>query len=284
MPALILALSMPLVAGCASTEAMQDQVIALDLSGPRPAVQVSIGGNTPEPWVFDTGAEGSMIDVARARAWGLPEQRAILIGSPAGGEPVEGFVTSVRDVSVGGVSVHAVEMTAGPPLVPLAGVLSPNIFTGQLVTVDFARAELRIGDRSTAPNSAGTPYASLGGGHALPAIGIDMGGRVFSALIDTGAPGGLTVPYSMASSLPLSSEPVQVGIARFMDGEHPRYRATLGGTVKVGAMILANPEIEFIDGLPFVSIGMGLLRRMSITLDPEARLTWAETSGRDAPG
>ena len=85
LPALVLALSTSLVAACASTEARQQQVIPLDLSGPRPAVQVSIGGRQPEPWVFDTGSEGSIVDVARARAWNLPEQRPVLIGSPAGG-------------------------------------------------------------------------------------------------------------------------------------------------------------------------------------------------------
>ena len=163
-------------------------------------------------------------------------------------------------------------------MVPLAGVLSPNIFAGRLVTVDFGRGELRIGDRNAAPLGVGSPYANLHDGHALPAIGVDVGGQAFNALIDTGAPGGLTFPYSMASSLPLTSAPVRVGTVRFVDGEHARYSATLVGDVRVGALTLTNPEVELIDGLPFVNIGMGLLRGMSITLDPEARLVWLEPS------
>jgi hypothetical protein len=96
--------------------------------------------------------------------------------------------------------------------------------------------------------------------------------------MDSGAPGGLVFPYSMASSLPLAAAPVLVGHARFVDGVHDRYQATLNGQVQIGPLTLDHPQVEFIDGLPELNVGMGLLRRMRITLDPEAQVDWAEAT------
>lgn len=251
--------------------------IPLDLSGPRPAVSVSVNGGAPELWTFDTGAGGTLMNVDHARALNLPEEQPVQIGSPAGGTPMQGFLTTAN-LTVGGHTLPATHIVAAPATLPdRGGVLSPLAFSGQLVTFDFAHARVRITDKTAAntPTTAPTPYTGTGRGHQLPGISVALGDQTWSAHIDTGAPGGIHFPYAMAASLPLAAPPVQTGVAHFVDGEHARYSATLNGRLSVGPLTLDNPQIEFIDGLPFVNVGMDLLSHMTITLDPEAQQSWA---------
>jgi hypothetical protein len=175
----------------------------------------------------------------------------------------------------------ATHIVAAPATLPdRGGVLSPFAFAGQLVTFDFAHARVRVADKTPAntPASAPLPYTGTGRGHQLPSINVVLGDQTWAAHIDTGAPGGIHFPYAMASSLPLAAPPVRTGVAHFVDGEHARYSAALNGRISVGPLTLDNPQIEFIDGLPFVNVGMDLLRQMTITLDPAAQQSWAATN------
>jgi hypothetical protein len=251
--------------------------IPLDMSGPRPAVSISINGQPAELWTFDTGAGGTIMNIDRARALGLPEEQPVQIGSPAGGTPQQGFLTTVASLSIGGHAMPPTHVVAAPATLPnRTGVLSPNAFAGELVTFDFAHNRVRIADKTAAntPQGAAIPYGDTGRGHRLPSIPVALGGQTWSAHIDTGAPGGIHFPYALASSLPLAAAPVQTGVAHFVDGDHARYHATLNGRLQVGPLTLDNPEIDFIDGLPLVNVGMGLLSRMTITVDPAAEQTW----------
>ena len=263
-----------------STAAYADPTldIPLDLSGTRPAVAISIGGAPAELWIFDTGAGGTVINIDRARALNLPEEQPVRLGSPAGGTPQEGFMTTLNGASINGVALPALRVVAAPSLMPdRGGVLSPNAFRGRLVTFDFAHSIAHVSDKTPAniPSGEATPYSGGGGHHALPSIPVTVNGQALEAHLDSGSPGGLTLPYSMAASLPLAAPPVQTGVARFVDGTHPRYTATLNGHAQVGPLSLDNPQIEFIDGLPMVNIGMRLLSQMKVTLDPEQQRSWA---------
>ena len=257
------------------------QIIPLDLTGSRPAVSVSIGGAPPELWVFDTGAMGAAINMDRARALNLPEEQPVQLGSPAGGTPMQGFFTTLSNARVGDVALAPFQIVAAPSLVPgRGGVMSPAVFSGKLLTLDFAQSQLRITDKSpaTLPRGPATPYEGARAGHALPSISITINGQTLHGHIDTGSPGALILPYAMAASLPLAAPAVQVGVAHFVDGVHPRYSATLNGDVQVGPLTLHNPEIGFIDGLPTLNVGTQLLTQMTIVLDPAEQRSWALAS------
>ncbi len=262
-----------------------EQTIPLDLSGPRPSVSVSINGGAPELWVFDTGAGSSVMNIDRATALNLPHEADVRLGSPIGGTPQLGFMTTLTNVTAGGVAIPSMHIAAVPAIMAdRTGVLSPNVFRGQLVTFDFGHAQVRVSAKNaqTLPHGAATPYMG-NGAHLLPAVQVTLGSQSWIGHIDTGAPGGLTFPYTMASSLPLAGPPTLSGHARFVDGVHDRYHAQINGTVQVGPLTLVNPDIEFIDGLPNLNIGMGLLTRMTITLDPEEQRDWAVANPASPP-
>lgn len=270
------ALVSPVTLVVASAEA-QEQSFRFDMSGTRPALWVSVGDRPAELWIFDTGAAGNVVEIERARAWSLANNGPAQIGSPIGGTPMQGFRTSVSGARVGDTALpnfNAVAMPL-PAHLERAGVLSPNTFSGQLVTLDFAHNELRVRDKNAANTPAVAPTSYQSGGHPLPGIPVRLGDQEFVAHLDTGAPHTLTFPYDMAASLPLAAPPERVGVARFVDGERARYRAQLRGTVQVGPLTITDPEIGMIEGLPFLNVGMGLLNQMTITLDPAERLVWA---------
>lgn len=254
--------------------AAEPLILPLDLTGPRPTVRISLQGQAPETWVFDTGAGGSVINIERARALGLAEQGEVQVGSPAGGDPIRGFRTTITGARIGEVELPEFRAAAIPSMhgADHSGVLSPNAFSGRLVTFDFARSQVRIEDRAAGPTSEPTPYS---GRMPLPAIAVTVAGQSYEAHLDTGAPHAISFPYAMAQSLPLAAPPEQVGVARFVDGEHARYRAQIVGAVQVGPLTLTHPEVSMIDGLPSVNVGTRVLRQMVVTLDPERRVSWA---------
>jgi hypothetical protein len=256
-----------------------DLILPLDMTGPRPRMVVSVPGGETEPWVIDTGASGSVIDIERARRWGLPQLELIEVGSPAGGAPIQGFRTTIAGARIGDTALPDFHAAAIPQRVQHAehaGVLSPNIFSGRLVAFEFSQSRVRITDRANAPRGESTPYSV---NFPLPAITVSVAGQTFEAHMDTGAPQLVSFPYAAAASLPLAAAPEQVGVARFVDGEHPLYRAQIRGVLQIGPLVLGDPQVALTDGLPFVNVGTAALRQMTVTLDPERRVSWATLAG-----
>ena len=250
--------------------------IPLDLGGPKPLVTLKIGAADPVPVVFDTGASGNIIDVALARSLGLPDRGAAIVGSPAGGPTVEGYQTEIAEGQLGTVALRGATAVALPFPAPFArGVFGPNSFAGKLVTLDFGRSEIRISEKSaeTIPTGAFSSYSE--GPRGLPAAEVEIGDRRFEAHIDTGSNGELTFPAEYAAQLPLDGPLRPVGRARLATGaERELMGARIQGQVRVGPVLLENPRIVFMEGLPRVNIGMGVLRNLKIVLDPAERRSW----------
>ena len=256
--------------------AAAEEVITLDLSGPRPIAMLAIGDEPPVPVVFDTGASGNVIDVELARSLHLPELGPALVSSPAGGTPVEGFLTRLAEARLGGTQLHDVRAVALPLPVPNArGVFGPNSFAGRLVRIDFAAARVRILDKSPTTIPAGTSYPYSEGPRPLPGVPVEIGGVSYDGHLDSGSNGTLTFPRRLAEALPLDGPLHPVGQARLAGGEPVQILgARLRGTVRVGPVELQDPEVAFIEGLPRVNVGMGVLRGVTLVLDPAERRSW----------
>ena len=106
-------------------------------------------------------------------------------------------------------------------------------------------------------------YASQDG---LPMIPLTVAGRAVDAHLDSGSPGGISLPKPMAADLPLDTPPVEKHRARTVDKEFVILGAPLKGEVKLGRYTIENPDLSFTD-LPVAHVGFDLLRRYSVTLD-----------------
>jgi hypothetical protein len=247
----------------------------LNLEHGSPLVMIAIGGGEESYAIFDTGSQGAVVHIDYARAHGLPNEGPDYVVSPLGGDRIEGFRTTIREATLSGVAVPpfraaAVPLDLGTPV----AVISPDAFTGYLVTLDFAAAELRIFARD--PKAPPRGVESAYGQDSLPAIDATIGGHTYSAHLDTGADHTLSMSLSMAAGLALAAPPRLSGRIESVGARLDVYTAQLRGDVTVGPLVLHDPEIEFVDTQhPHMNVGMGLVRRMQITLDPEQRRVWS---------
>jgi predicted aspartyl protease len=252
------------------------EVIPLDLSGPRPLAMLSIGSEAAVPVIFDTGASSNVLDAEYAQSVHLPNQGSAVSTSPAGGGAQEGFRTTIAQGRLGGAVLRHVSAVVLPLGLPRArGVFSPNSFSGRLVFVDFTHEQIRITDRNSPqlPVTGGSPYSD--GPNGLPGIGVEIAGTTYDGHIDTGSNAALSLPRRLADQVPLESPLHVVGRARLPGGEEREIMgATIRGTVRIGPLTLLNPNVVFLEGLQRINVGMGVLRGVTIVLDPAGRRSW----------
>jgi hypothetical protein len=110
----------------------------------------------------------------------------------------------------------------------------------------------------------------------LPKVPIGIGGQVYHLDLDSGAPGGVTLPIRYEQDLPLSDIPAPVGQARTNAGAFPVFRASINGGVTLGEFSLDIAHIEFSDlrpgaAAPTGTIGSRVLGQFIVTLDATNR-------------
>jgi hypothetical protein len=266
------------ILGCTPTRAQPDQTIALDLSGPRPTAQLFIGSRPPVTVIFDTGAGANIVGTALAKALGLPDNGAIAVGSPGATAPLTGFVTAIPAARLGEATIddtHAVAIDLPMPLPGIAGVISPNSFSGRLVRFEFARGRAIVMDKTQGKLPAGeaSPY---GGemGHSLPAAEIDVAGTKMIAHLDSGSRFALCLPFEVAKQVPLKGKLVPIEAIRMTGAVHAAFAAQIDGMVHIGPLTLTDPQVVFEAGAPFANVGIKILKQMTLVLDPEEKRSW----------
>jgi hypothetical protein len=186
-------------------------------------------------------------------------------------------------------------------------VLGFNVFADALLTLDFPRKSLMV-DPGELPEPDGRTVLALAepdrdrlrglydpaiaprvraffgrgpgdsGVVAQPSVALTLGDRTFSCVMDTRAPGWLTLPDSLLPRFNLVSGPAEA------TGRGPtmgtmRLRLTrVAETLRLGDAVVAQPLVQFRDR-PGPLIGIDLMRAFAITLDQRngrVRFTRAE--------
>lgn len=276
MRTLILSLA---AAAASGAFAFADDAV-MDLSGPRPVVEVWFGESPPVSMIFDTGASGSAILPEYAESLGLPDLGMAAVQSGAGGARLEVQRTELSGrlgpYEFSGAQAVVFDMPLPGNGAPIAGVLSPRAFAnGRLLSLNFATGAITLANAgSPPPDSPSSPFE--GEQRPLPSIYAMIAGEQRLCHIDTGAPGALTLPWQDRDAFPLAAEPVQSGMARLVNGERPIYSADLVGVVEIGPVILENPEVQLLEGIRGCNIGMEILRQLIVTLDFETGQVWID--------
>lgn len=272
-------LTLPLLlAACAvdpsPAQARCEPPIALDLSGPRPQVMMTLGDSTPVKALFDTGATTSIVNVERVGAMGLPNSGPLLPPFDKF-HAKDGHQTKVTGLSIDGVAIGDLTLPALPlPLPGFAAIFGPSIFGDRLLTLDLAAGALTVCDKVEAslPDGPAQPYSPPP--FVLPTIPVEIDGETIAAHLDTGSGLGLSFPLAWAERLPLAEPLVQTGMAANHARKAPIYVSRLEGTVKVGPLTLDRPSVRFSDAVPGPNVGMALLRRLTLVIDPAGKRSW----------
>jgi predicted aspartyl protease len=245
--------------------------VSMGSFGPRPVIEATIGGKGPYRFLLDTGATGGVIDPGLAEELGLAPSGEVLVGSPLGNAPQAVGQVMSSSVEIGDLRLKNVvwatfdmqPMLAAPDAP--RGIISARWFQGVLVSMDFRNRLISFRTGELPPD--GEDVFQYEAEAPLPSVPVRIGTLDVECVLDTGSPGGITLPAAYADSLPLKSEPVEVARARTPDAEFSVLGAPLEGDVVIGTHRITDPEIRFTTVHPHGQIGQGLLSRFTVTLD-----------------
>lgn len=249
--------------------------IPFNLSTGRPVIDAVVGGNeVPVSLIFDTGSAGFLVSESLKDQAGLKEGPPMLVGSPAGGEPVSMNTVNVEQLKVGTLTVSEATALVIPPHAirsPGAdGVIGPRSIGANLVTINLASKTLSFPTQRPPTEASWQPLDEQG----LPSGILEIGGEEIPVHIDTGNPTGLMLPISYADRLPLQGELVEVGAVRTIDAELPIYLGKLDTEATIAGIRFQTDSVFLVD-LPLANIGNDALEGLSITIDmDEKKWSW----------
>lgn len=244
--------------------------LPLNMTNHVPVIEAKINGKGPYRFALDTGFGGLVeVTVALAEQLALPAIGEMKTGDPSGRSRRTVRLLRAESVDIGsahfrGVSVS--ESSRGNPG-ETDGVIGLNLFQGLLVKFDYVNGRCVIRSGSL-PAEGSLAYSNERG---VPSIGIDVYGVNAKVDIDSGSPAEVSLPLSMAKSLPLTAKPQVVGRGRTADGDFDVYGATLNGQVRVGGIVLTNPRLDFVSIFPNGHLGYRFLKNLIVTFDPTNR-------------
>lgn len=237
----------------------------LDFGG-RPGLNVRINGQGPFAFVVDTGASHTVIDLSLASELSLP----------AGGGG-----NTIKELAVGGMTVHDFGVMAGPLLRTPGngdtprGVLSALSFPGYLLTFDFPRRLITIHSGALGEPDHKTIFSYASG--EPPTVPVKVAGREFQVHLDTGAPFPLALPTKYKGEVPLEGPLEEGRKARTPSGEFPIYKGSVKGEIEIAGNKLALHEILFSDAVPYPGatphgqLGSAGLKDFAVTVDTSNR-------------
>ena len=114
----------------------------------------------------------------------------------------------------------------------------------------------------------GLKILSYNADRGIPNIDVDVAGVKVKTDIDSGSPALLSVPLSIAKSLPLAEEPKVVGHGRTVGNDFDIYAAPLKGEAHIGAITLTDPRVDFVEIFPVGNLGFRFLKDLVVTFDP----------------
>ncbi len=155
-------------------------------------IKARINDGEPMDFLFDTGANQTLIDRRLAAENLLDKQAAMKMNAAAGmvfGQATEIPRLQINELSIPGVQAMIVDLSAHARQLgkPIAGVLGNNVLNRFAVTIDYGKSQLIFRDFATYKAPAGAnivPFSDRRG----PVVKLQLNGKdeVF-CLVDTGA-------------------------------------------------------------------------------------------------
>ncbi len=244
--------------------------IPMALANHVPVIEAKVNGKGPFRFQVDSGY-GGMIQVspALAQTLSLPVIGEAIAGDPSGKNARTVHILHAESVDIGSAHFGQVDVgeMGGLVMEGVDGVIGLQLFTSLIVTFDYPNGRFEI-DGGGLPAADGTKVLTYSAEHGIPTIEVDVAGVKVKADIDSGSPALLSIPLSLAKSLPLAEEPRVVGHARTVSNEFDVYGASLKGEAHVGAVTLINPRLDFVEIFPIANLGFRFLKDYAVTFDP----------------
>ncbi len=262
----------------ANVAAPQNAGVAFSTESGRPVVVARV--NEQEmPVIFDSGSQGAVIAKSLADSLKLEVIGEAMVGSPYGGPPKTAFIVSLGSLSLGGVNavqtdaviIDDSQMPPGSPTL----VIGSNMFADHAVELDFATQMLHFS--SEMPGDAAN-WQKMDGRGMLKTT-LTIGQEKIDVTIDTGNPGGLNLPKSLADRLGIVLAPMPGRKIKTVDAEFPLYEGKVDQEVMLAGVPLRLGSTIFAD-IPSANAGAKTLDGLRLIIDTPRR-RWRLAGGMD---
>lgn len=240
--------------------------VAMNLQSRRPSISARINGGEPLEILYDTGSQGAVISQSLATKLDLKVIGEALIGSPAGGTPISAKVVMVDRLDIGNYQardIEAVIMDDGKLPANTNMIIGNNQFSGAQIELNFAEQRFRL---SIAANSDSAGWNSLDG-RGLPTATVTIGKEIIPLYIDSGNPGWLDLPKSVADKVPLKGPLRETGMIKLVDRSIARFAAPMDVVANVaGTDVRLVGDITFAE-FRFANLGSRALKTARLLID-----------------
>jgi hypothetical protein len=253
--------------------------------GHLPLIEVTIPDGPTGPMAFDTGAENSFI-ASRIRTSSAVEVTGTTqMGAGSDRDMVEVETVMVSNLQAGDYQLNDVGMilfdmpsfgSHQSTQETSLGVLSPNEFADNVLRIDFGNRLVKVyADSYPVPGTAQSYAAS---DWNLPEYDVTIGDVQFSAVLDSGNPFPILLPYHWMDRFELIGEPEIITQVQLVDGIANVWRANLNVPVILGEFTLPGIPLFFVEGQQQANIGAGILSSFVVGMDIPQQRVWLEPS------
>jgi predicted aspartyl protease len=245
--------------------------------GTQPALQVRGNGKGPFPFLLDTGASGkARIDKSVVEQLKLPKTGVEIATDEAAEAETPLEPVAVDTLELGGLRFRNISAlsrgynVAGEYLPDIGGILAFDLFSGQLLTIDFGKRRIRSCPGEL-PHADGQTVFNYEERNGVPYISVEIGQMKVSGLIDTGGDRSFDLPTSVVRKLPLAAYPHPVGKAVVLDKEVGIGEVELDVPVRIGRHIKRRPLVTFSESFDTPIIDASFLHSYALTFDQKNR-------------
>ncbi len=253
--------------------------VPLRMRGSRVTVDVTINGQGPFAFGLDTGASGAAwISAALVEELKLPAAEGFVVSDGSGmkGRRAEG--ARIDTLTIGSALFHRLTATVLQEESPqrweekVYGTLGFELFSHHVVTFDYPAQKLRIANGQL-PVPDGKHVLSYRLDRGASHISVNIGEVNVEAMIDSGNMGGVLLPLSLATEVPLREQLQHAGRVASAFSEFDLFRAELDGDLRLGEIAISGPTLYFSDLVQTPSLGRGVIHSFAVTFDqPNTRV------------
>lgn len=275
-----------------AAESPQNQAFPLSIVDNRPFVAVQVDAKGPFSFILDTGSSSTTISTALAKKLKLAPT-STGTGTGAGEQQLAFSNVHVNDLAVGPFSIGAEDIPAMDTtqlgrvigFQQFDGVLGTEIFRKHVLTLDAARKRLTIQDADQFKPAAGAvaiPFSL--DENEMPVIKASIEGITASFQIDTGDRFSLTLFGAFWRAHRLDTHMGRTVEAMTGYGGGGPIRGIVGRPTRfsIGDLLVPAPvtRLSLQKAGAFTrtdragSIGMGILRRFTVSFDYGRRVMW----------
>lgn len=257
-----------------ATETNKNQIeVPFKLDRHLVVIKGKINNNDEVDFIFDTGTTGVVLSETFADKYQLKGKGFTTMRSPNGNMSEQVRNLNIPQLGFNGLNLKNAKGVAVKPQMIFspnaAGIIGLRAFKGHLVTIDYQNSKLIFRKGNLKPNEKTIPIDTTN----IVEAKVNLQGKEVLAHFDNGGPGFITIPMEWKDNYKLKSKPVLMGKGRTPGGEFDIFRAQLDGEMRIGSIVLKDPEITlFTGGFNGINIGSQFFKRYTITIDAKNKL------------